>query len=306
MALTLRPTTGCTAAEPTDLAPTSSTICCFDVEPYERCSPQLDDDLALGACGPPATRSPRRPAPADRPPARARTPCPTPAAAPVRPTAPAGSRDGSASMRPSRRRRASTLLSSSRLTLTVGISPPVKPTTSSRPPGASDRSESVKPVAADRVDDDVHAATVGQLLDRVLEPVGQHHVGGARRLGDRDLVLGADHRDRAARPERRREPAASTVPIPPAAPCTSTVSPSRQPAARAQREVHRQIVEQQAGASLERHRVRQLEHPIPVAAQRLRPSRRTASSGRRPGRPPRRAHPAGALRTTPAISAPGM
>ena len=49
MALTLRPTAGCTAAEPTDLAPTSSTICCFDVEPYERCSPQLDDDLALGA-----------------------------------------------------------------------------------------------------------------------------------------------------------------------------------------------------------------------------------------------------------------
>ena len=52
------------------------------------------------------------------------------------------------------------------------------------------------------------------------------------------------------------------VPMPPAAPCTRTVSPVGQPAPGAQCVMHRQIVEQQAGTGLERHRVRQFEHSI--------------------------------------------
>ena len=52
------------------------------------------------------------------------------------------------------------------------------------------------------------------------------------------------------------------VPMPPAAPCTSTVSPSAQPAAGAQRVMHGQVVEQQTRARLERHVVGQFEHPV--------------------------------------------
>ena len=66
----------------------------------------------------------------------------------------------------------------------------------------------------------------GQFLDRVLEPVGQHDVGGARRPRDLALVLGADHRDDARRAEHLTPTAASTCRSPPAAPCTKTDSPS--------------------------------------------------------------------------------
>ncbi len=55
----------------------------------------------------------------------------------------ADSRGGVTVQAPQPTPTASTLLSSSRFTLTVGISPPVNPITSSRPPGASERSESV-------------------------------------------------------------------------------------------------------------------------------------------------------------------
>ena len=76
-----------------------------------------------------------------------------------------------------------------------------------QPPAGGQRPQRIgEPVAADRVDDDVHAAAVGQLLDGVLEPVGQHDVGGARRPRDVGLVLGADDRDGARRAPGRRQP----------------------------------------------------------------------------------------------------
>ncbi|COZ47243.1 Uncharacterised protein [Mycobacterium tuberculosis] len=74
-----------------------------------------------------------------------------------------------------------------------------------QPSSRSKRAQRIgEPVAADRVYDDVDTTAVRQLLYRVLEPLGQHHIcrpGHCRKLG---LLLRADHRDGARRPERRR------------------------------------------------------------------------------------------------------
>ena len=78
-----------------------------------------------------------------------------------------------------------------------------------------------------------------------------------------------------------------------------------QPAAGAQRVVHGQVVEQQPRTGLEGHDVGQLEHSVRVAAQRLRPLPPLSIVRPVTRSPFANPLPDGALRTTPAISAPG-
>src|SRR4029078_4150365 len=101
----------------------------------------------------------------------------------------------------------------------VGISPPVKPMTSSRPPWARERSESVnrspptgsttmstpRPPVSSFTAVLAPAAPAGQLLARVLDPVGEHYIRCSRGRGDRDLVLRADDRDGAGCAPRGRQ-----------------------------------------------------------------------------------------------------
>ena len=93
-------------------------------------------------------------------------------------------------------------------------------------PGAEHAQRVGEHVAADDVHHDVDAPAVGQLLDGVLEPVDEHGLVGAGGARDVGLLLGA----RRPRSCGRRSPLATwmvAVPTPPAAPCTSTVSPAR-------------------------------------------------------------------------------
>jgi YVTN family beta-propeller protein len=118
-----------------------------------------------------------------------------------------------------------------------------------------------EPIAPDGVDDHVDAPAVGQLLHRVLESLGQHHSGGAGRRGDLALLLGADHRDGARRPQHRRQPQGRRSDPAGRAMHQHCFAPL-QPATDTQREVHGQVVEQQTGTRLEAHVVRQLERPV--------------------------------------------
>ena len=106
-----------------------------------------------------------------------------------------------------------------------GWLPPAKPMTTRVPPTRSARSESVMRSPADRVEHDIHAVRARQLL-HLIQP---RHRPSARR---------APHRGRAraglcrrSTPRRSRESPNSAarsrmaVPTPPAAPCSSTVSP---------------------------------------------------------------------------------
>ena len=116
------------------------------------------------------------------------------------------------------------LFSSSRLTRTSGIEPPVKPTTTSAA-ALAQRAQAVgEAVAADRVEHDVDAAA-GGLLGLVLpRAVGAQHLVGAGLARDALLLVAGDDGEHAA-----PSPLATwieAVPTPPAAPCTSTVSPS--------------------------------------------------------------------------------
>src|SRR6202035_4563721 len=141
----------------------------------------------------------------------------------------------------------STLLSSSRFTLTVGISPPVKPITSSRPPGASERSESVN-----------RSPPTGSTTTSTPRPLVNSFAASLN-------------------------PAASTTSVAPAAVAISILSsvlttamirdaPSTDanrsvdvpipPAAEGQREEHSQVVEQRPRARRKADVVRQLEHPV--------------------------------------------
>ena len=60
--------------------------------------------------------------------------------------------------------------------------------TSSRPPGASERSESVKRSPPDGVDHDVDAASAGEPGDGIPETVGEHDLVGTGSPGDLGLV----------------------------------------------------------------------------------------------------------------------
>ena len=100
---------------------------------------------------------------------------------------------------------------------------------------------------------------VRQLLDGVLEAVGQHHIGCACGLGDFDLVLGADDRDGPRRTPYRRQAQCRRSDAARCAVHQHGLAVG-QPAAGTQRVMHGEVVEQQARACLERHVVGQLEH----------------------------------------------
>ena len=90
----------------------------------------------------------------------------------------------------------SVFFSSSRLTRTSGIEPPVKPTTTRRPSSRSERRLSVKrspPTGSSTI---VHAAA-GELEHLVLPALAeQQRLIGAGRFGDLPLGLARDQRDR--------------------------------------------------------------------------------------------------------------
>ena len=117
------------------------------------------------------------------------------------------------------------LLSNNRLTFTVGISPPVNPTTSSRPAGARLRNESVN-----------RSPPTGSItMSTPLPPVSSDTAflkpsasttsvaPAARATSTLSSVLTTAITDEAPSAGARRS---VEVPIPPAAPCTSTVSPA--------------------------------------------------------------------------------
>ena len=120
---------------------------------------------------------------------------------------------------------ASTLLSSSRFTFTVGISPPVNPMTSSRPPGASERSESVNrspPTGSTTMS--TPRPSVSSLTASLNPSASTTSVAPAAlatatlsSVLTTAMVRDAPHAGASRNVD---------VPMPPAAPCTSTVSPS--------------------------------------------------------------------------------
>ena len=93
------------------------------------------------------------------------------------------------------------------------------------------------------------------------------------------------------------------VPTPPAAPCTSTLSPSLQAAAQHQREVGGVVVEDQAGAlrEVELGESAKVKNSGATAVSAQPPSAQNAATRS----PALTAAPAGALRTTPPTSLPG-
>ena len=190
------------------------------------------------------------------------------------------------------------LLSSRRLTLTSGIEPPVKPTTTSAA-ALAQRAQAVgEAVAADRVEHDVDAAA-GELLDLVLPRRRRSARPRRRRPRARPAPSRRSRRRRSSRAPRPLATCSDAVPTPPAAPCTSTVSPSAQPPAQLQREVGRVVVEDQRRRPA-RSRARR-------AAGRSGTSGATATSAKPPSMqnaatrsPGANAAPSGALRTTPA------
>ena len=126
--------------------------------------------------------------------------------------------------RPSRRRCTVRLRSSSRLTFSSGIEPPVKPTTASRPPIASERSESRKRSPPTGSTTRLHAAAAGERA-HLVEPVAgrAHDLVGAHRARRR-APSRRTRRPRSTAPSAAKSSSAA-VPTPPAAPWTSTVSP---------------------------------------------------------------------------------
>ena len=116
------------------------------------------------------------------------------------------------------------LLSSKRFTLTVGISPPVKPTTSSRPAGASERSESVnRSPPTGSITMSTPLPPVSSATESLNPSASTTSVAPAARATSAlssELTTAITREAPSAGAIRRVE-----VPIPPAAPCTSTVSP---------------------------------------------------------------------------------
>ena len=196
----------------------------------------------------------------------------------------------------------SVLLSSSRLTFTSGIEPPVKPTTTTRPPSRSERRLSVKrsPPTGSRTRSTPPPSAFASSFHGA---VGAHDLVGAGLARDA-LLLVASRRPRscarrapsrpAARPCRRRRRRRARAPS----------RPRAQAPARAQREVGRVVVEDQARALREVELVRQLEGEERGRDRRSRRTRRARRTRRR-GRPAAGRAPAGALRTTPPTSLPG-
>ncbi len=116
------------------------------------------------------------------------------------------------------------LLSSKRFTFTVGISPPVKPITSSRPPGASERSESVNrspPTGSTTMS--TPRPSVSSFTASLNPSASTTSVAPAAVAiwPFSSVLTTAMVRDAPSAGASRRV----EVPIPPAAPCTSTVSP---------------------------------------------------------------------------------
>ena len=116
------------------------------------------------------------------------------------------------------------LFSSSRLTLTVGMSPAVKPTTARRPSSPRERSESVN-----------RSPPTGSTTTSTPAPPV---ISFAASLNPSTSTAWSAPADRATSPLPSEDTTAITVapralanwmqatPTPPAAPCTSTVSPS--------------------------------------------------------------------------------
>ena len=116
------------------------------------------------------------------------------------------------------------LFSSSRLTFTVGISPPVKPMTSRRPPGASERSESVNrspPTGSTTMS--TPRPFVNSFAASLNPSASTTSVApAARAISALSSVLTTAMTRDAPNTDANRS---VDVPIPPAAPCTNTVSP---------------------------------------------------------------------------------
>ncbi|CKS59533.1 Uncharacterised protein [Mycobacterium tuberculosis] len=117
------------------------------------------------------------------------------------------------------------LLSRRRFTFTVGISPPVKPMTNSRPPAASERSESVN-----------RSPPTGSTTMSTPRPFVSSCTASLNPSANTTSVAPATVASSAfscvlTTATVRDAPSAGAsrnvdVPIPPAAPCTSTVSPA--------------------------------------------------------------------------------
>ncbi len=141
----------------------------------------------------------------------------------------------------------SVLRSSSRLTLTSGMEPPVKPTTTTRPSSASDAQRVGEAVAADRVEHQVDPAA--RELLRLLAPVGvgADDLVGARVARDLLLLVRGDDGDHLRGAEALgdldgggADPAGRAV--------HEHLVALGDPPADAQREVGRVVVEDQARA----------------------------------------------------------
>ena len=85
-------------------------------------------------------------------------------------------------------------MSSRRLTLTSGMLPAVKPTTTRRPPSFRQRSESSHAVAADGVDDEIGAARRAHVV--LPRSLGAEHLVGAGPARDRLLLVAGDDGER--------------------------------------------------------------------------------------------------------------
>ena len=90
----------------------------------------------------------------------------------------------------------SVFLSSSRLTLTSGIEPPVKPTTTRRPPSRSERRLSVKRSPPTGSSTRSTPPPESSLASSFHGAVGAHDLVGAGVARDALLLVGGDDRDR--------------------------------------------------------------------------------------------------------------
>ena len=174
------------------------------------------------------------------------------------------------------------LFSSRRLTFTSGIEPPVKPTTTSRPSGFSERRLSVK--RSPPTGSTTRSAPPSS-FDGVLEAVGAHAPRPRPPRARPLLLVGGDDRDRARAEalghlQRRRADAARGA-------VHEHGLARRQPPAVDQREVRRVVVEDQPGA------LREVE--LRPASLKVKCARRERDLGEPaehagtppPGRPPR-------------------
>ena len=142
-----------------------------------------------------------------------------------------------------------------RFAVTSGSSPPAKPITSRRPFQAMHFSELLEDVAADRVVDHVGAAAARLLLharDEVLARVVDRDVRARR--GARPRSLSAPPAVAITRAPSALPICTAAMPTPPAAACTSSVSPACASAARWTRPAYDgRVDDRERGALVEAH-----------------------------------------------------